>query len=86
MERAKGFEPSTSTLARWSSTTELSSLKNGVKFIINAYNNASKKCNFFLIFFVDTNKLLKINDLFYWHFSCIVEIILLFPCLILKFV
>ncbi len=28
MERAKGFEPSTSTLARWSSTTELSSLKN----------------------------------------------------------
>lgn len=50
MERAKGFEPSTSTLARWSSTTELSSLKNGVKFIINAYNNASKKCNFFNVF------------------------------------
>ena len=26
MERAKGFEPSTATLARWSSTTELRSL------------------------------------------------------------
>ncbi len=26
LERAKGFEPSTATLARWSSTTELRSL------------------------------------------------------------
>lgn len=47
MERAKGFEPSTSTLARWSSTTELSSLKNGHKFIINVWGNASKKIYFF---------------------------------------
>ena len=34
MERAKGFEPSTATLARWSSTTELRSLlrKHGVMY------------------------------------------------------
>lgn len=64
MERAKGFEPSTSTLARWSSTTELSSLKNRVKFIINAYCNASKKIIFFTIFSNLAVKSFKIRCLY----------------------